>query len=63
MKPITAHPPAVSGPTAPAARAPSLTKVYGQGETQVVALDHVSVDFAAASSPRSWARPAPASPP
>ncbi|MFB9593146.1 ABC transporter ATP-binding protein [Streptomyces racemochromogenes] len=29
-----------------AARATQLSKVYGQGETQVVALDHVSVDFA-----------------
>ncbi|WP_030021617.1 ATP-binding cassette domain-containing protein, partial [Streptomyces monomycini] len=28
-----------------AARATDLTKVYGQGETQVVALDQVSVDF------------------
>ncbi|MET8679139.1 ABC transporter ATP-binding protein [Streptomyces sp. NPDC004647] len=31
--------------TAVAARAKDLTKVYGQGETQVVALDGVSVDF------------------
>ncbi|MEU8786468.1 ABC transporter ATP-binding protein [Streptomyces sp. NPDC048637] len=31
--------------TAAAARATGLTKVYGQGETQVVALDAVSVDF------------------
>ncbi|GHJ39607.1 ABC transporter ATP-binding protein [Streptomyces sp. TS71-3] len=31
-----------------AARATELTKVYGQGETQVVALDRVSVDFRAA---------------
>ncbi|MFJ6721021.1 MULTISPECIES: ABC transporter ATP-binding protein [unclassified Streptomyces] len=29
-----------------AARATQLSKVYGQGETQVVALDNVSVDFA-----------------
>ncbi|MFI6288409.1 ABC transporter ATP-binding protein [Streptomyces sp. NPDC051018] len=28
-----------------AARATDLSKVYGQGETQVVALDHVTVDF------------------
>ncbi|RSS72803.1 ATP-binding cassette domain-containing protein, partial [Streptomyces sp. WAC06614] len=28
-----------------AARATGLSKVYGQGETQVVALDNVSVDF------------------
>ncbi|MFH8789505.1 ABC transporter ATP-binding protein [Streptomyces roseoverticillatus] len=32
-------------PTAVAARATGLTKVYGQGETQVVALDAVSVEF------------------
>ncbi|MFP1629108.1 ABC transporter ATP-binding protein [Streptomyces sp. 5K101] len=31
--------------TAVAARATDLSKVYGQGETQVVALDRVSVDF------------------
>jgi putative ABC transport system ATP-binding protein len=31
--------------TAVAARATDLSKVYGQGETQVVALDQVSVDF------------------
>jgi putative ABC transport system ATP-binding protein len=31
---------------AAAARATGLSKVYGQGETQVVALDNVSVDFA-----------------
>ncbi|MGW0533576.1 ABC transporter ATP-binding protein [Streptomyces sp. NPDC003032] len=31
--------------TSVAARATDLSKVYGQGETQVVALDHVSVDF------------------
>jgi putative ABC transport system ATP-binding protein len=31
--------------TAVAARALGLSKVYGQGETQVVALDQVSVDF------------------
>ncbi len=31
--------------TAAAARATDLTKVYGQGETQVVALDSVSVAF------------------
>ncbi|MFI1972948.1 ABC transporter ATP-binding protein, partial [Streptomyces cinnamoneus] len=31
--------------TAVAARATDLTKVYGQGETQVVALDAVSVEF------------------
>ncbi|MGK5730794.1 ABC transporter ATP-binding protein [Streptomyces sp. URMC 124] len=32
-------------PTAVAARATGLTKVYGHGETQVVALDAVSVEF------------------
>lgn len=31
--------------TAAAARATELSKVYGQGETQVVALDRVTVDF------------------
>ncbi|MBT2413902.1 ABC transporter ATP-binding protein [Streptomyces sp. ISL-12] len=31
--------------TAVAARAVELSKIYGQGETQVVALDRVSVDF------------------
>ncbi|MEV0124280.1 ABC transporter ATP-binding protein [Streptomyces sp. NPDC050703] len=37
--------PFASRATAVAARATDLSKVYGQGETQVVALDHVSVDF------------------
>lgn len=32
-------------PTTAAVRTVNLTKVYGQGETQVVALDNVSVDF------------------
>ncbi|MEU5973998.1 ABC transporter ATP-binding protein [Streptomyces sp. NPDC047315] len=32
-------------PTTVAARATDLSKVYGQGETQVVALDRVTVDF------------------
>ncbi|MEU0395080.1 ABC transporter ATP-binding protein [Streptomyces sp. NPDC006208] len=40
MTTITAH-----RATAVAARATDLSKVYGQGETQVVALDGVSVDF------------------
>ncbi|QDY80968.1 ABC transporter ATP-binding protein [Streptomyces qinzhouensis] len=31
--------------SAVAARATDLSKVYGQGETQVVALDHVTIDF------------------
>jgi putative ABC transport system ATP-binding protein len=34
--------------TTVAARAAELSKIYGQGETQVVALDRVSVDFGAA---------------
>ncbi|MFF7330778.1 ABC transporter ATP-binding protein [Streptomyces sp. NPDC090306] len=38
-----------AGPTtAVAARAAELSKIYGQGDTQVVALDRVSVDFRAA---------------
>jgi putative ABC transport system ATP-binding protein len=37
-------PPAAGGPDV-AARATELTKVYGEGETKVVALDHVSVEF------------------
>ncbi|MER5966972.1 ABC transporter ATP-binding protein [Streptomyces sp. NPDC002057] len=37
--------PTVSRATAVAARASDLSKVYGHGETQVVALDHVTVDF------------------
>ncbi|MEU4272083.1 ABC transporter ATP-binding protein [Streptomyces sp. NPDC026092] len=37
--------PTVSRATAVAARATDLSKVYGQGETQVVALDRVTVDF------------------
>jgi putative ABC transport system ATP-binding protein len=32
-------------PSGPAARADGLTKVYGTGDTQVLALDDVSVDF------------------
>ncbi|WP_328399799.1 ABC transporter ATP-binding protein [Streptomyces sp. NBC_00390] len=40
MTTITAH-----RATAVAARATDLSKVYGQGETRVVALDGVSVDF------------------
>ncbi|MFI1018464.1 ABC transporter ATP-binding protein [Streptomyces sp. NPDC020965] len=38
--PVLAHPPAVS-----AAGATGLSKVYGQGEARVVALDSVSVEF------------------
>ncbi|MFB7867635.1 MULTISPECIES: ABC transporter ATP-binding protein [unclassified Streptomyces] len=37
--------PTVPRATAVAARATDLSKVYGQGETQVVALDRVTVDF------------------
>ncbi|MEC4017322.1 ABC transporter ATP-binding protein [Streptomyces sp. H27-D2] len=37
--------PTAARPTTVAARATDLSKVYGQGETQVVALDNVSVDF------------------
>ncbi|WP_370413140.1 ABC transporter ATP-binding protein [Streptomyces fradiae] len=37
--------PTVHRSTAVAARATDLSKVYGSGETQVVALDRVSVDF------------------
>jgi len=33
-------------PTEPAASATNLTKIYGEGDTQVVALDSVSVEFA-----------------
>ena len=32
--------------TAPAVRTVGLTKVYGQGETRVVALDDLSIDLA-----------------
>jgi putative ABC transport system ATP-binding protein len=38
--------PAPASPTTAAARAVGLTKVYGQGDTAVKALDAVSVDFA-----------------
>ncbi|MFJ3903377.1 ABC transporter ATP-binding protein [Streptomyces sp. NPDC090025] len=38
--------PTVPRATAVAARATDLSKVYGQGETQVVALDRVTVNFA-----------------
>ncbi|NEE45991.1 ABC transporter ATP-binding protein, partial [Streptomyces sp. SID8455] len=37
--------PTVHRATAVAARATELSKVYGEGETQVVALDRVTVDF------------------
>ncbi|MFJ4921323.1 ABC transporter ATP-binding protein [Streptomyces sp. NPDC088725] len=41
----THHDLTVDGTDAVAARASELSKVYGEGETQVVALDRVSVDF------------------
>ncbi|MET9524910.1 ABC transporter ATP-binding protein [Streptomyces coeruleorubidus] len=37
--------PTVHRATAVAARAEDLSKVYGQGETRVIALDHVTVNF------------------
>lgn len=58
--PTTPQAPAHAGAAACAA---DLSKVYGEGETRVVALDSVSVEFGAAGSPRSWVRPAPASRP
>ncbi|KUF19492.1 MULTISPECIES: ABC transporter ATP-binding protein [Streptomyces] len=42
---MTTHTSYAARSTAVAARAADLSKVYGQGETQVVALDRVSVDF------------------
>ncbi|MFE9612628.1 ABC transporter ATP-binding protein [Streptomyces sp. NPDC006012] len=42
---MTTTPIAAPQATAVAARATELSKIYGQGETQVVALDRVSVDF------------------
>jgi putative ABC transport system ATP-binding protein len=44
LTPVTTSPLA-ERTTAVAARATDLSKIYGQGETQVVALDRVSVDF------------------
>ena len=41
--------------------ATDLHKYFGHGETAVHALDGVTVSFSAASTPRSWARPARAS--
>ncbi|CAL9468193.1 MULTISPECIES: ABC transporter ATP-binding protein [Streptomyces] len=43
--PHSGAPAAHSSTGVAAARATDLCKVYGQGETQVIALDHVSVDF------------------
>jgi putative ABC transport system ATP-binding protein len=42
---VTTTAPIAGRSTAVAARATDLSKIYGQGETQVVALDRVSVDF------------------
>ena len=46
-----------------AARAEGLSKVYGVGDTQVVALDNVTSSFRSNGSRRSWAPRVPASPP
>ena len=47
MSTSTSLPPAGAPvPTEPAASATNLTKIYGEGDTQVVALDSVSVEFA-----------------
>ena len=35
----------IAQPTTAAVHTELLTKVYGQGDTRVVALDHVTVDF------------------
>jgi hypothetical protein len=43
-----------------AARAVELRKLYGEGQAVVAALDGITIEFAA-SSPRSWGRPAPES--
>ncbi|MDH3192719.1 MAG: ABC transporter ATP-binding protein [Acidimicrobiia bacterium] len=40
------HPPRSTPVTSPAARAVGATKIYGQGDTKVTALNDVSVDFA-----------------
>jgi putative ABC transport system ATP-binding protein len=44
---VSAETQPMPGTTTAAARALNLTKIYGQGDTQVVALDNVSVDFPA----------------
>ena len=41
--------------------AKEITRVYGEGETAVRALNGCSVESTAGSSRQSWARPAPAS--
>ena len=43
--------------TSVAARATDLSKIYGQGETQVVALDRVTVEFRQAEFTAIMARP------
>ena len=50
-------------PTKSVVSAEGLTRRYGEGETAVDALRGVSLDVPTASSPPSWAHPAPASPP
>ena len=52
-------PPPASGDLA--ARAVRASKVYGAGDTEVRALDDVTVEFERGRSPPSWARPARAS--
>jgi putative ABC transport system ATP-binding protein len=42
---FTTHEPTAANPGSLAARAEKLTKVYGSGDTQVVALDAISVDL------------------
>lgn len=44
-------------PRPPAARAVSLRKTYGSGDTAVHALDGITVELGKGSSRRSWARP------
>ncbi|GAB3807989.1 hypothetical protein GCM10027605_39410 [Micromonospora zhanjiangensis] len=53
----------VASDTQAAARARDVWKVYGTGEAQVVALRGSVPSSNAVGSPRSWARPAPASRP
>ncbi len=54
--------PGVLAPAQTALAATDLVKRYGAGDTAVYALDGVTVAFRPPSSPRSWGRPAPASP-
>ncbi len=44
---LTLTPPSLPGSTYAAASARAATKMYGKGDTRVLALDHVDVDFAA----------------